>query len=315
MKKQRMHPSICEDYVGSDQKGIRCSLTLLSSQMAPSSASCSNKPMDSEGDSEKTLLPYSVRPAKRVLRTYATLNRETVVGLFCKDQLQKRVPIGPFFQVKVPTWTGPTACTSDDIKWLGIQHWPLEVNQHNTSVDREVIGKGRPNSCGCRLPGSVECVRFHVAERRILLNRELGPAFYHWKFHCMGEEVSLSWTDDEEKRFKTIVQLNPPSLERSFWEPIHRSFPSKSTQSLVNYYFNVFLLRRRSYQNRVTPNNIDSDDDESEFGFLGGSFGHEMMKAYDNGISLCSQNRQCQYPGDSVDLDPEEDKELSVVGN
>ncbi|KAG9441363.1 hypothetical protein H6P81_017217 [Aristolochia fimbriata] len=269
------------------------------------SASCSDASMDPEGDSDKTLLPYRAGPAKRVLRTYATLNRETVVGLFCKDQLQKRVPIGSSFQVKVPAWMGPTASTTDDLKWLGTQDWPLEVNQHNDLVDCEAIGKGRPDICGCRFPGSVECVRFHVAERRILLSRELGPVFYHWKFHRMGEEVSLSWTDDEEERFKAIVQSNPPVPERSFWDSLRRSFPSKSRQSLVNYYFNVFLIRRRSYQNRVTPMNIDSDDDESQFGILGDSLGHEMMKSYENCSSLCSQNMQSQYTGDFVGADPE----------
>lgn len=32
---------------------------------------------------------------------------------------------------------------------------------------------------------------------------------------------------------------------------------------IVSYYFNVFMLRRRTEQNRLDPMNADSDDDES----------------------------------------------------
>ncbi|XP_077240264.1 AT-rich interactive domain-containing protein 2-like [Tasmannia lanceolata] len=233
---------------------------------------------------------------RRVLRTVACLSAERIVGLFCKDQLRKRVPIGPLFQSEVPNWIGPPS-ESDESKWLGTQQWPPQVKESELLIDDGAIGKGRPNYCGCKVPGSVECVRFHVAEKRLRLKLELGSAFNGWRFNHMGEEVSLSWTDEEERRFKSVVLLNPPSLNKNFWDQAYVSFPSKRRRDLVSYYFNVFLLRRRSYQNRVTPKSIDSDNDEMELGFLSNSYGLDSMKVSGSNSILCAQNKQ------SVDLE------------
>ena len=64
------------------------------------------------------------------------------------------------------------------------------------------------------------------------------------------------------------MRLNPASLEKNFWNYLPTCLPSKKIEDLVSYDFNVFVLRRRGIQNRVTPDNIDSDDDESEVGFV-----------------------------------------------
>ena len=62
------------------------------------------------------------------------------------------------------------------------------------------LGKGRQDSCDCELPGSIECVRFHIAGKRLRAKLELGSAFYYWKLEKMGEEVNLSWTKEQENR-------------------------------------------------------------------------------------------------------------------
>ncbi|KAG2330462.1 hypothetical protein Bca4012_019948 [Brassica carinata] len=43
--------------------------------------------------------------------------------------------------------------------------------------------------------GSVEYTIFHIAEKRMELNCDLGDVFFHWRFNQMGEEVSLRWTE------------------------------------------------------------------------------------------------------------------------
>lgn len=185
---------------------------------------------------------------------------------------------------EVPEWTG--VVSQSDSKWLGTCIWPLEHKRHIVLIETDPIGRGRPDLCGCRLPGSVECVRFHIAEKRMKLKLELGSVFYRWRFDHMGEEVSLQWTSDEETRVKDMVRSN-------LWKNAFKCFPGKTRENLVSYYFNVFLVLRRRYQNRVTPNNIDSDDDESDFGSLGDSFGHEAVKVPGFNFLACSENKQC----------------------
>lgn len=202
----------------------------------------------------------------------------------------------------MPEWTGTASCDSGDSKWLGMQLWPPREKELNLLIEKHPIGEGRPDSCSCRLPGSVECVRFHVAEKRFQLKLELGTAFYRWRFDRMGEEVSLSWTADEERKFKAIVHQNPSSLDKCFLDEAYRIFRTKSRQSLVSYYVNVFLLRRRSYQNRLTANQINSDD-ESEFIFLGGGFGRDAVSAHGFKSIICSQNKQCVDLDQSADVD------------
>jgi hypothetical protein len=136
-------------------------------------------------------------------------------------------------------------------------------------------------------------VRFHIAEKRIKLKLELGYLFYHWQFDRMGEEVSLRWTTEEEKRFKDMVKFNLLSAGKCFWDDKHKYFPRKTREELVSYYFNAYLVRRRSYQNRVTPKNIDSDDDETEFGSFSDGYGHEVLMVPGAYMLICSENKQC----------------------
>ncbi|KAL5994409.1 hypothetical protein ACLOJK_024459 [Asimina triloba] len=271
-KRQKMHPSMYEDSTNR--------LPLLRRPLSVSCLEASVTPSP-QGNDYKFLVPHMTAPEtdsnKRVLRTLGSLTAQKVVDLFCKDQIQKRIPIGPYFQAEIPEWTGVPS--TDDSKWLGTQHWPQKVGGRRLKVGTDPIGKGRPETCSCLLPRSAECVRCHVAEKRSQLKEELGPAFYEWRFDRMGEEVSQTWTGEEEGIFEAIASQNNPALAKSLWDQTFRIFYTKSRESLISYYFNVFLLRRRSYQNRVTPNHTDSDDEESGFGLLRNGTGYYAIKA------------------------------------
>lgn len=80
----------------------------------------------------------------------------------------------------------------------------------------------------------------------------------------MGESVSEKWTKEEEQTFQDLVNMNPISSNKKFWNYLSVAFPSRRKKELVSYYFNVFVLRRRAFQNRLDPDNIDSDDDEAD---------------------------------------------------
>ncbi|KAL4379931.1 hypothetical protein GQ457_02G000810 [Hibiscus cannabinus] len=189
-----------------------------------------------------------------------------------------QVPIGPLFQVEVPEWTG--VVLESDAKWLGTRVWPLEKTEKRSLIELDRIGKGRPDSCGCHLQDSVQCVKFHIREKRLKVKLELGSAFNKWKFDKMGEDVALAWTEGEQKMFSSIVKSNPPSLEKTFWDDIYKYFSKKSREELVCYYYNVFLFQRRAHQNRITPSNINSDDDEPEAEQAAKGSGREAVKPY-----------------------------------
>lgn len=276
--KQKMHPTMYEDHGGSERS--RCSRRILSaketraillhrkSQARACSESSSSATSDLEDHSDKPLDPLAAG----------------IVGLWLNNHRRNRVPVGSHFQTKVPEWTGET-CESDS-KWLGTRVWPLgEKEPRNNLIERDRIGKGRQDSCGCQLPGSLECVRFHISEKRTRVKLELCSAFQSWGFDKMGEEaVALSWAVKEEKQFESIVKSNPPSLDKCFWDEIYKVFRSKSRRDLVSYYYNVFISQRRSYQNRYTPSNINSDDDDEPE-----ALGHGAVKS--PGSNLCSPRK------------------------
>ncbi|KAL8216707.1 hypothetical protein R6Q57_023544 [Mikania cordata] len=265
-KSQRMHPSMYED----DRVHFRCSRRTTTAM--PSPFKCQQI--------ESSII--------RTDRFHDVIKRH--------DQ---EYNLGPLHQAQVPPWKG--VVTDSDPKWLGTQMWPLSNGPDRETEEGDlVIGLGRQGSCECVFPGSAECVRFHIAENRLKVKVELGPLFYKWKFNQMGEEISLSWEPEEEKRFKSIVikarhELAYSSKSRreimnKFWRNTSDLIPDKLKQNVVSYYFNVFVLRRRSYQNRVTPREIDSDNDEEDVGSVGDRFGYEKI----HGLSLkCSENLQC----------------------
>ncbi|CBI34361.3 unnamed protein product, partial [Vitis vinifera] len=290
LQKQKMHPSMYEDNIVVNHQSTeksRCSRRLFSvkSHLCSCSAAQSKLPGPHRTKSESCPKEQALTPNEQEPE-----NTNTLDDLFPDDLFLKPIPVGPNFQAEVPEWTGEV--TESDSKWLGTQVWPLENGECSFRIEKDCVGRGKPDSCDCRFSGSVECVRFHIAEKRMKLKLDLGSLFYHWRFDRMGEEISLAWTTEEEKRFKHMIRLNSSLQSPSFWDNALRIFPTKTREALVSYYFNVFLIRRRIYQNRVTPRKIDSDDDELEFGSLGGSFGHEVIKVPWSEFLTCTQNEQ-----------------------
>ncbi|OIS99460.1 PREDICTED: AT-rich interactive domain-containing protein 1-like [Nicotiana attenuata] len=257
--KQKMHPSMYDEDAAAER--VRCSKRVLVAKNPLkkalfSAASSSSYPSDEDP-----------------IDGPADSSAESGVDLLWK-QRRKRIPVGSQFQADIPEWR-QEKCESDS-KWLGTQIWPLDKQEKNRMlIERDPIGKGREDICGCQYPGSYDCIKFHLAEKRRKVKLELGSAFYRWKFDLMGEEVALSWTKEEEKKFQDIVKLNPLSTNKSFWNDIFKFFPNKCRESLVSYHFNVFLLRRRGHQNRTNASIIDSDDDEPEYGPRTNCFGRD----------------------------------------
>ena len=191
---------------------------------------------------------------------------------FLTETVQLAIPIGYRYQVDVPEWVGMPneqhSCgkdgASEPSRWLGTKSWPIEGSSSTaTNNDADKMGKGRPDSCSCASPGSAQCVKLHIQEKRARLRQDLGPAFRDWSFHTMGEEaVSSSWTPREQRKFETLVKRHPPSQDKSFLNPAIEAFPSKSRKDIVSYYWNVFVPSRISRLSRAGCKTIDSDDDE-----------------------------------------------------
>ncbi|KAK4418609.1 AT-rich interactive domain-containing protein 1 [Sesamum alatum] len=252
-KKQKMHPSLYDNDQCSSER-LRCSQRLLSAK-DPSrkarerlSVESSSSGCESDDDSaDKQSDPTADSP-----------------GFWGKHR-QKRIPIGTSFQADLPEF-----CAADyesDSKWLGTKIWPLDKGEQKKSlIERERIGKGRQEVCGCQFPGSPECVRFHVREKRRKVKLELGSAFYRWKFDGMGEDVALSWAKEDEKKFQEIVESNRLSSEKYFWDELFKG-----------------------QQNRSSTSKIDSDDEESEFGPIANKFGQIAAKS--PGSIFCSPKK------------------------
>jgi len=206
------------------------------------------------------------------------------------DSREKFVSVGRLFQAEVPQWTG--VVYESDSKWLGTRVWPVKEDSKPTT-ETDLVGRGRRGKCSCNVQGSVDCVRLHIAANRTKLKLELGSAFYHWGFDKMGEEVSLRWTADEEKRFKDAMRLKIPSQNKSFWNNPSIYFQRKTRKDMVSYCFNVYLIQLRSYQNRVTPKTVDCNNMEVEFGSFGDGFGRKAIKHPSMEFMECSENTQC----------------------
>lgn len=265
-----MHPCLYDDHTRTNynlRDRLKCDKKLLFDHSSSSAQSSTDL---SGGTENRTLCPHTEDSFEK--RTpdssdaHSSLDRRPTV----------RVPLGSDHQAEIPEWTGVTS--ESNSKWLGNQIWPLATVNNILLIERDPIGKGRQDSCGCAVPGSVECVRFHISEKRAKVALELGAVFYDWNFNMVGEDFRLLWKEEEEKKFEDAVRSNPSSSETYFWDNIFRAFPTKSRADLVNYYYNVFILRRRAYQNRHTPDKIDSDDDD-ECGPLRSVFGHQTQNS------------------------------------
>lgn len=208
------------------------------------------------GNSSETL--YLICSKNEGMELSQPLNEENHVP-------RPAIPIGPRFQAEVPEWEGTSnICydnSDDDLKWLGVELWPMLDFVENKS---KVIGEGRHDSCSCEFAGSIDCIKVHISEARELLKLEIGSTFSSWKFDDMGEDVSKSWTLEEQKEFESLVKLNPLSNGKKFWKLATENFPSKSMKCMINYYHNVYIPRRLSMETRSSFDVVDSDNDQDE---------------------------------------------------
>lgn len=173
------------------------------------------------------------------------------------------VPIGSKFQTEVPELRGHEN-ESENLKWLGTLVWPINSKKAKETTTMKAVGKGRRNSCSCAFPKSVDCIKRHVLVSRLVLESEVGPAFFSWKFDEMGEEAaSKSWALREQCRFESLVKMNPLSRGTNFWELASKHFPSKSKKSILSYYYNVYIPRRMRLQTRSSIDESYSDDDQA----------------------------------------------------
>ncbi|OQU92377.1 hypothetical protein SORBI_3001G333800 [Sorghum bicolor] len=218
----------------------------------------------------------------------ATYNHVDDIGSPVHEYLpRKGVPIGPEHQADIPEWrprismivpgtsefcadldcssasTSESVTRGDDYvsesdKWIRCCVVPMM--SCSSLVDWAGDNK---IDCNCSDEGSTRCSRQHIIEARDSLKMSLGQDTFRELGLCeMGEDVAQRWTDDEEKLFQRVVFLNPVSLGKNFWDHLPDAFPGKTSQELVSYYFNVFMLRKRAQQNRSDVLRVDSDDDE-----------------------------------------------------
>ncbi|KAL3518098.1 hypothetical protein ACH5RR_020687 [Cinchona calisaya] len=194
------------------------------------------------------------------------------IEYICDDNLRLAIPVGPRFQADLPTLT-VSPCNigehnidskSDSSKWSGTTVWPT-VGRKKEAIG-DVIGKGRPKSCRCISPGSVECIKSHINAQKIQLQSDLGPAFWKWKFDNMGEEVSKLWNLEEQKKLENVVKMHAKSFGESFIKSALEYLPCQSRETIVSYYLNVHIPGRIAKQTRLssTTTRIDTDDEPEE---------------------------------------------------
>ncbi|KAI3461633.1 hypothetical protein Pfo_018296 [Paulownia fortunei] len=207
------------------------------------------------------------------------------------DRVKLVIPVGPRFQVEVPSWTIPFSRSgltigdseSDNSKWIGTPIWP--VKGRSQDINNNTVRRGRSEICECAFPGSIECVRQHISDKKFQLQIDLGPAFWKWKFDSMGEDVSKLWNPEEQKKFEYVVKMNATSRGRSFMESALECFPCQSKESIVSYYLNVYIPRRISVQTRSSCIMVDTDDDTEDMPRLKGSRKRFQANSFTSGSS------------------------------
>ncbi|CAL0312636.1 unnamed protein product [Lupinus luteus] len=285
---QKMHPSMYEDEVARGHHStarLRCSGRQPTSFKSRLCSCCNSRSADGNRLKNSVNTEAKKCPLKKTSKVDSLTAKVMAKKSGDKVCIKEKVYIGPRHQAEVPEWTG--VISESDSKWSGTLVWPLPEHDSKPATETDLSRRERKDKCSCKIPGSVQCHRFHIAENRLKLRLELGPLFYHWGFDHMGEEVSLRWTTVEERRFKYLLRSHAP-----IWNSTSIYFPRKRRKDLVSYYFNEFVIQLRTYQNRVTPNSVGSDNDEAEFGSFGHGFRMETLGAREV-LPECSENKQC----------------------
>ncbi|OMO84114.1 hypothetical protein COLO4_22217 [Corchorus olitorius] len=227
-----------------------------------------------EGDSwpEEPLHIPSYAECFRSKRPGRTLPRwDDIYSILLECPPRKPVFVGPNYQADIPEWdsqvakstlndTDASAAVAYETILMGTCVIPMPALESSAYDDK--VGSGRCD-CSCEDKDSVRCVRQHIMEAKEELRKYLGhEKFVELGFCEMGELVSETWSEEEEQLFHKVVFSNPVSLGRNFWDSLAFVFPYRTKEEIVRYYFNVFMLRKRSEQNRCESMSIDSDNDE-----------------------------------------------------
>ncbi|KAL8112032.1 uncharacterized protein LOC141668202 [Apium graveolens] len=234
----------------------------------------------------------------------------------------KEVPIGPDHQADIPEWDSTvnkkhsTDFINGNVNYTGelitgscvIPMPEFELSDVGKAIDRKI-------DCNCLDADSMRCVKQHVKEAREDLKENIGfGKFVGLGFLEMGEEVAYRWTEEEEQLFHEVVYFNPVSHGKNFWVHLSTTFPSRSKEELVSYYFNVFILRKRAAQNRSSRLETDSDDDEWKE--IGGSFGMIGEDERSASMSFINQNVLVDHGDDSQhEYDDDDDDDSSSDDN
>ncbi|KAK8493201.1 hypothetical protein V6N12_008702 [Hibiscus sabdariffa] len=209
---------------------------------------------------------------ERPIRTISRL--EDIYSILLQCPPRKPVLVGPNYQADIPEWEDLSVvgnnCNDSDVLETAACRYGIELMRaciipmtdlESFAYD-DKVGRGRTN-CNCEDKDSVRCVRQHILERREELRESLGlERFMELGFCDMGEVVADKWSEEEEHLFHKVVFSNPVSIGRNFWKILASVFPYRTKMDIVSYYFNVFMLRKRSVQNRCESMSIDSDNDE-----------------------------------------------------
>lgn len=188
-------------------------------------------------------------PMRRSTRTVLNLG---------DDIYRKRVPVGTSFQIEVPDWTGEPEYDDNNSKFLGTVLWANENSE--SQISNEAYVKPRSYPCNCSTPRSEKCIKVHVSMARHHLKSNLGSAFYEMGFPDMGEDVSKSWTQQEQIKFDEIVKENSILEGKEFMEPALEHFTKKTRRDIVSFYHNVHTLRVMSFKSRYET--VYTSDDE-----------------------------------------------------
>ncbi|MBA0831263.1 hypothetical protein Goarm_015741 [Gossypium armourianum] len=199
---------------------------------------------------------------------------EDIYSILLQYPPRKPVLVGPTYQVDIPEWedamVARNICYDTDVsetaagryenELMGTCIIPMPALESSVSYDK--VGRGRTD-CNCEDKDSIRCVRQHILEAREELRESLGhERFIELGFCEMGEVVADKWSEEEEQLFHKVVFSNPVSMGKNFWKDLASVFPYRTKMDIVSYYFNVFMLWKRSVQNRCESVSIDSDNDE-----------------------------------------------------
>ncbi|KAL3753676.1 hypothetical protein ACJRO7_000989 [Eucalyptus globulus] len=169
----------------------------------------------------------------------ATVRRRVFSHLYLDDEYPPRpvVPIGPGFHAEIPKWevtnTKNNYNSLESLKYSGTPVWPIEDGINEAPVGS--IGQERHEFCSCD---------------DFNLKLDLGPTFWTWKFDEMGEAVSRTWGNKGRTSARDAHKIKSAGQQGKLLGQGVECIPTKSKDSILSYYSNVFVPKRISMQFR-----------------------------------------------------------------